>query len=72
MLTEEKTIDRVEAVYHEETAVQVREVRRIFDGDALISQSYHRRVIESGDDYSGEPANVVAICTAAFADSQED
>lgn len=72
MLTEEKTIDRVEAVYNEEAAVQVREVRRIFDGDALISKTYHRRVIQSGDDYSGEPANVVAICTAAFADSQED
>jgi len=69
MLTEEKTIDRVEAVYNEEAAVQVREVRKIFDGGALISQIYHRRVIESGDDYSGEPANVIAICTATFADS---
>jgi len=35
------------------------------DGD-LISQSYHRHVIHSGDDYSAEPANVQAICNAVF------
>ncbi len=67
MLTEQKTIDRVEAAFNEETVVHIREVRKVFDGDTLISEGYHRRIIESSDDYSGEDANVVAICDAAFA-----
>jgi len=48
------------------TSVQVRTATRVLEDGAVISQSYHRHVIQSGDDYSSEPANVQAICVAAF------
>ena len=50
------------------TSVQVRTATRVLEDGAVISQSYHRHVIQSGDDYSAEPANVQAICVAAFGD----
>lgn len=50
------------------TSVQVRTATRVLEDGAVISQSYHRHVIQSGDDYSSEPANVQAICVAAFGD----
>ena len=50
------------------TSVQVRTATKVLEDGAVISQSYHRHVIQSGDDYSSEPANVQAICVAAFGD----
>jgi len=46
--------------------VQVRTATRIVEDGAVISQSYHRHVIQSGDDWSSEPSNVQAICNAVF------
>jgi hypothetical protein len=71
-LTKEVTADKIEVVtgYDEDgnatASVQVRTVTRVLEDGAVISQSYHRHVIQSGDDYSAEPANVQAICVAAF------
>ena len=73
-LTKEVTADKIEVVtgYDEDgndvTSVQVRTATRVLEDGAVISQSYHRHVIQSGDDYSSEPANVQAICVAAFGD----
>ena len=39
--------------------------RDLSDG-GVISQSYHRHVIQSGDDYSSEPTNLQTICNAVF------
>jgi len=50
------------------TSVQVRTATKVLEDGAVISQSYHRHVIQSGDDYSSEPANVQAICNAVFGD----
>jgi len=73
-LTKEVTADKIEVVTTQNedgnatTSVQVRTATRIVEDGAVISQSYHRHVIQSGDDYSSEPANVQAICVAAFGD----
>ena len=71
-LTKEVTADKIEVVTGQDedgnatTSVQVRTATRVLEDGAVISQSYHRHVIQSGDDYSSEPANVQAICVAAF------
>jgi hypothetical protein len=73
-LTKSVTADKVEVVTGQDedgndvTSVQVRTATRVLEDGAVISQSYHRHVIQSGDDYSSEPANVQAICVAAFGD----
>ena len=50
------------------TSVQVRTATKVLEDGAVISQSYHRHVIQSGDDWSSEPANVRSICDAVFGD----
>ena len=68
-LTKEVVADKIEVVEAgDNTVVQVRTATRVLEDGAVISQSYHRHVIHSGDDYSAEPANVQAICVAAFGD----
>ena len=48
------------------TFVQVRMATKVLKDGAVIAQSYHRHVIQSGDDWSSEPANVQTICNAVF------
>ena len=73
-LTKEVTADKIEVVTGQDedgnatTSVQVRTATKVLEDGAVISQSYHRHVIQSGDDYSSEPSNVQAICVAAFGD----
>ena len=66
-LTKEVTADKIEVVATEDgSVVQVRTATKVLEDGAVISQSYHRHVINSGDDWSSEPANVQAICNAVF------
>ena len=66
-LTKEVVADKIEVVATENgSVVQVRTATRIVEDGAVISQSYHRHVINSGDDWSSEPSNVQAICNAVF------
>jgi len=66
-LTKEVTADKIEVVATEDgSVVQVRVATKIVEDGEVISSSYHRHVISSGDDYSSEPSNVQAICTAVF------
>lgn len=73
-LTKEVTADKIEVVTGQDEngnatiSVQVRTATKVLEDGAVISQSYHRHVIQSGEDYSAEPANVQAICVAAFGD----
>ena len=73
-LTKSVTADKIEVVTTQDedgndvTFVQVRTVTKVLEDGAVISQSYHRHVIQSGDDYSSEPANVRSICDAIFGD----
>ena len=71
-LTKETTADKIEVVTSQDedgndvTSVQVRVATKVLEDGAVISQSYHRHVIQSGDDWTSEPANVQAICNAVF------
>ena len=71
-LTEEQVADKIEVVETQDedgntvTSVQVRMTTKVLKDGAVIAQSYHRHVINSGDDWSSEPANVQAICNAVF------
>ena len=73
-LTKSVTADKVEVVTTQDedgndvTAVQVRTATKVLEDGAVISQSYHRHVIHSGDDWTSEPANVRSICDAVFGD----
>jgi len=66
-LTKEVVADKIEVVEAGgNTVVQVRTATRIVEDGEVISSSYHRHVIQSGDDWSSEPSNVQAICNAVF------
>jgi len=71
-LTKAVVADKIEVVTGQDedgndvTSVQVRMTTKVLEDGAVISQSYHRHVIQSGDDWSSEPANVQAICNAVF------
>ena len=66
-LTKEVSADKIEVVTTAEgTVVQVRTVTKVLEDGEVISSSYHRHVIQSGDDFSSEPANVQAVCSAVF------
>ena len=62
-LTERQEVDKVEVVGPYK-AVQVRTATVIErDGDE-ISRAFSRHIIQAGEDYSGETAEVQAICAA--------
>lgn len=71
-LTKETSADKIEVVTGQDdegntvTSVQVRTTTKVLEDGEVISSSYHRHVIKSGDDYSSEPANVQAVCSAVF------
>ena len=73
-LTKSVTADKVEVVTTQDedgndvTSVQVRTATKVLEDGAVISQSYHRHVIHSGDDWTSEPVNVRSICDAVFGD----
>lgn len=62
-LTEENIIDKYEIVGPYKH-VQCRHASVIKRDGVEISRSFHRHVIAPGDDVSGEPAEVQAICAA--------
>jgi len=63
-LTEVKVIDKIEVV--ENGTVQVREVTRIMKDDNEIAHTYHRWTLSPGQDLTGQPEKVVAICQVAW------
>ena len=71
-LTKTVTADKIEVVTGEDengtsvTSVQVRTTTKILENSEVISESYHRHVIQSGDDWTSEPQNVQDICNAVF------
>ena len=71
-LTKEVSADKIEVVTAKDesnndvTVVQVRTATKVLEDGEVISSSYHRHVINSGDDYSSEPTNVQAVCSAVF------
>ncbi len=63
-LTETKTIDQITVT--ENGTVLYREATRILKDGEQIAQTYHRTSLTPAQDLTGHPANVVAICNAAW------
>jgi hypothetical protein len=63
-LTKTTTVDQITVV--ENGIVLYREATRIMEDGSQISQTYHRTSLTPGQDLTGQPANVVAICNAAW------
>jgi DNA-binding transcriptional LysR family regulator len=66
-LIETKVIDQITVT--ENGIVLYREATRILKDGEQIAQTYHRTSLTPGQDLTGQPANVVAICNAAWTDA---
>ena len=64
MLTKEVKVDQITVT--ENGIVLFREATRIFEDGVELSKTYHRSSLTPGQDISGVPANVQAICNAAW------
>ena len=62
--TETKIVDQITVT--ENGIVLYREATRILKDGEQIAQTYHRSSLTPGQDLTGQPANVVAICNAAW------
>ncbi len=63
-LTKETVVDQITVT--ENGIVLYREATRIMEDGNQISQTFHRSSIKPAQDLTGIPANVVAICNAAW------
>jgi len=62
MLEKVVVVDRIEVI--ENGCVQVRTKTAVLEDGQQISGTFHRHVVEPGDDYSNEDVRVQAICAA--------
>jgi hypothetical protein len=65
-LTKTTTVDQITVT--EDGTVLYREATRIMEDGNEISKTYHRSSLVPEQDLTGVPANVVAICNAAWTD----
>ena len=63
-LSKETVVDQITVV--ENGTVQYREATRIMEDGTQLSQTYHRTSLTPGQDLTGQPTNVQAICNAAW------
>ena len=63
-LTKTTTVDQI--TVNENGIVLYREATRIMEDGNLISKTYHRSSLTPEQDLTGVPANVAAICNAAW------
>jgi hypothetical protein len=63
-LTKTTTVDQI--TVNENGIIFYREATRIMEDGNQISQTYHRSSLTPAQDLTGIPANVVAICNAAW------
>ena len=63
-LTKSTVVDQITVV--EGGGVLYREATRILEDGVELSKTYHRSSLTPGQDISGVPANVQAICAAAW------
>ncbi len=63
-LTKTTVVDQITVT--ENGIVLYREATRIMEDGQQLSQTYHRTSLTPGQDLTGQPANVVAICNAAW------
>jgi hypothetical protein len=65
-LSKQTLVDKIEVV--ESGFIQVRTATRILENNEIISQTYHRHVLQPGDDLTNEDAKVQAIAAAIWAE----
>jgi hypothetical protein len=63
-LTKTTTVDQI--TVNENGTIFYREATRIMEDGNEISKTYHRNSLTPAQDLTGVPANVVAICNAAW------
>lgn len=63
-LTKSTIVDQITVT--ENGIVLFREATRILEDGVELSKTYHRSSLTPGQDISGVPANVQAICNAAW------
>ena len=63
-LTKTTVVDQVTVT--ENGIILYRNATRIMEDGVQLSQTYHRSSLTPGQDLTGVPANVVAICNAAW------
>ncbi len=63
-LTKETVVDKIEVM--ESGAIQVRSAIRVLEDGEVLSQSYHRHVLQPGDDLTDQDPKVVAIANAVW------
>ena len=63
-LTKTTVVDQVTVT--ENGIILYREATRIMEDGVQLSQTYHRTSLTPAQDLTGQPANVVAICNAAW------
>jgi len=63
-LTKSSTIDQITVT--ENGTVLYREATRIMEDGNEISKTYHRSTLMPGQDLTGVPANVAAICNLTW------
>tara|TARA_R110000868_G_scaffold161734_2_gene392599 strand:+ start:2276 stop:2536 length:261 start_codon:yes stop_codon:yes gene_type:complete len=63
-ITKTTNIDQITVT--ENGIVLYREATRIMEDGQQLSQTYHRSSLTPGQDLTGVPANVVAICNVAW------
>ena len=63
-LTKETVVDQITVT--ENGTILYREVTRIMEDGNEISKTYHRTSLIPGQDLTGQPAKVVAICNTAW------
>jgi DNA-binding transcriptional LysR family regulator len=63
-LTKQTIVDQITVT--ENGIVLYREATRIMEDGNQISQTYHRTSLTPGQNLTGQPANVAAICNVAW------
>jgi len=66
-ITKTTTIDQITVT--ENGIVLYREATRIMEDGNELSKTYHRSSLTPGQDLTGIPANVVAICNVAWTEA---
>ena len=68
MLEKKISQDKIEIVGEYKT-VQIRTCTQILEDGVELSSGFHRHVVTAGQDYSGESAEVQAICAAVHTEA---
>ena len=66
-LTKTTAVDQITVT--ENGIVLYREAIRIMEDGTELSKAYHRSSLQPGQDLTGIPANVVAICNVAWTEA---